>query len=233
MKLHIGDEFSPLKKVVVCYGTSIPKVNDYQPTDPQEIKWGWKKWDNEKLIEQQYNFFQKLKQYQVELIDLNTKPSLTWQMYTRDIGFVIDDTFYYAAKRTLAARNGEIDLLLKAINLNPNQIVGLPGKIEGGDVLINNSTALVGISNRTNQEAIDKLSKYVKVKPIYLGDSVMHLDTVLTLLPKQYALVCLDLLSPEDKTFLEKKIPSYSSNDQRTKATRNQRFYRQHQNYFC
>lgn len=206
MTLHIADEFAPLQKVAVCHGISVPICEEYSSTDPQENKWGWVKWDKELLLNQQDVFFSTLQKYNVDLLEIKTQPKLLWQMYTRDVGFVIRENLYFANKRTLIARNGEIELLVEAVDVDKDHIKEIPGKIEGGDVLVDNGDAFVGISNRTNEEAIAELSKYVEVKSFYLGDDVMHLDTVLTLLPKNNALVCLEYFKAEDQAYLKSRF---------------------------
>lgn len=204
MKLHVIDEFSPLKSVAVCWGYSVPKFEDYKTDDPQELKWGWEKWDRELLLHQQDEFYKRLGKYGVELVFLEAKPGMLWQMFTRDTGFVIGDRLYYGKKRTLKVRNGEIEELLNRAKPEADKMTALPGKIEGGDVVVSD-TSLVGISNRTNQEAFDELAKQENVKSLFIGDNVMHLDTRLTLLPNNYALVCLEAFSKEDREFLQGK----------------------------
>ena len=206
MKLHITDEFSPLKKVAVCKGTNIPIADSYMPVDPQEIRWGWNNWDKGLFLKQQDLFFQKLRDYKVEVIELTRHRKLPHQSYTRDIGFVIENNFYYSNVRTLAAREGEIASLLESVAIDNKQIHVLPGKIEGGDVLIDKNKVIVGISNRTNVAAIQALEHFCSIKTINLGDEIMHLDTVLTLLPNNYVLACLDLLRPQDRNYLKENF---------------------------
>jgi N-dimethylarginine dimethylaminohydrolase len=201
MKVHIEDEFSPLKKVAVCLGTSLPYSDDYVTDDPQELKWGWTKWDRDLLLRQQHEFFDRLGKYNVELIVLDTEPELIWQMYTRDTGFVIGDTFYFSEKRTLRARHGEIEKFLAKVE--PEKVQVIQGKIEGGDVLAG-ETCLVGISNRTQRPAFDELAKFVKAKPLLIGDDVMHLDTRLTILPNNFALGHLEAFTAADQEFIKK-----------------------------
>jgi N-dimethylarginine dimethylaminohydrolase len=199
MKLNIADEFSPLKKVAVCLGTDVPDFDTYTTNDPQETKWGLKKWDKELLLRQQHDFFDRLSKYDVELVLLDTAPQLFWQMFTRDTGFVLGDTFYYSEKRTLQARHGEIEKFLAKVQ--PEKVQKIENKIEGGDVLAG-ETCLVGLSNRTEQSGFDELAKYVKAKSLFLGDDVMHLDTRLTLLPNGVALAYLEAFTGADQEFL-------------------------------
>lgn len=203
MNLHVTDEFSPLKKVAVHLGHAVPKYEDYQTTDPQELKWGYRRWDKDLLLKQQSRFVDALLRFGVTPVELSTTSDQFWHLlYTRDMGFVVGDTLFFADKRTLIARNGEIKLLFQTIDISKDKRKAIPGRIEGGDVLVHNSTAFVGMTNRTDHEALSELSKHMHVKPFHLGDNVMHLDTVLTLLPRNYALACLDYFSEEDRAYL-------------------------------
>jgi N-dimethylarginine dimethylaminohydrolase len=201
VKLHIRDEFSALKKVAVCYGTAIPEFEKYHPTDPAEKKWGWKNWDKQLLLKQQAHFFKQLQKYQVEVIELETAPELEQQMYVRDVAFVLNDTLFFAAKRTLKVRNGEIEKLLSKLQLLDSQIQSLPGKVEGGDVLAGEEV-FVGISDRTNKTAIAALQKHAQLRPLFVGKNIMHLDTCLTVLPNKYCLVYLPAFAKNDQEYL-------------------------------
>ena len=200
--LHIHDEFSELKKVVVCYGEQVPFAEEYQTDDPQEKKWGWRSWDKQLLLDQQKIFFEKLSEYDVELIFPETQKGMIWQMYTRDTAFVVQDTLYFSDSRTLKARSGEIEKLRTAISSYDPAMMPISNKIEGGDVLNYQGGCFVGISNRTSQEAVTELRTHCKVKSFFLGDDVMHLDTRLTLLPNNYAIAHLEAFQAEDRNFL-------------------------------
>jgi len=204
--LHIQDEFSLLKKVVVCYGEHIPLAEEYHADDPQEAKWGWQSWDKSLLLEQQKFFFDRLSAYDVELIFPETEQGMDWQMYTRDTAFVLNDALYYADKRTLKARQGEIEKLKVALSSHDPRMIPISDKIEGGDVLAYEGGCFVGISNRTSQEAVTELQTHCDVKSFYLGDEVMHLDTRLTLLPNNYALAHLEAFQEQDQDFLNQQF---------------------------
>lgn len=204
--LHIQDEFSELKKVVVCYGEHVPLAEEYQADDPEEAKWGWQSWDKQLLLEQQKLFFEKLSTYNVELVFPETEPGMDWQMYTRDTAFVVNDTLYYADKRTLKARQGEIEKLKVALSAYNPPMVPIAHKIEGGDVLNYQGGCFVGVSNRTSQDAVTELQTHCDAKSFFLGDDVMHLDTRLTLLPNNYALAHLEAFQEQDQDFLNQQF---------------------------
>lgn len=199
MKLHITDEFSQLKSVVVCRADQVPHYKDYQTTDQEFIKYHPYSWDKELMRKQQDAFFTVLDRYNVELIFPKTSPLLPFQMYTRDTAFVIGEKLYYAGFRKYGDRNGEISALLDCLQLPSEQAILLHGEIEGGDVVVNlNNSCYLGQTSRTDAVACKELETYVEVRPFTLGDHVMHLDTRLVLLPKNIALIYPKSFKKED-----------------------------------
>ncbi len=207
MKLNIKNEFNPLRSVVVCWGQNIPIYEGYKNNDPEFIKYHQKKWNNRLLLKQQEVFFNKLREYGVDLFFPTIKKELTQQMYTRDTAFVVGDKLFYSKIRKFADRNGEDKCLLEALNLDSNQVVEIDKEIEGGDVLINGAGSVyIGCGSRTHKDAKEFLEhNNIKTKVFQLGDRVMHLDTRMTLLPRNYVLANTSCLSREDCEYLNNK----------------------------
>lgn len=169
MLFHIVDETSPLDKVIVAWGTS------------------------EAMRQQQEKFFSVLRSYGAEPLFADSLPGDVHQPYTRDIGFVYGDTFFYNLNRTLPERGGEFSAIQQHLQWQGKVIEIKEGRIEGGDVLVTPEKVYVGISARTDQAAIDELEDHFppgKVEKLYLGSEVMHLDTRLAFLPRDFALLC-------------------------------------------
>lgn len=90
------------------------------------------------------------------------------QIFTRDIGFVIDNKFCVSNMKH-AIRSKElsgINYLLEKMNIE--DIVHFPegATIEGGDVLLLGDHILVGIGERTNQQGVDCLQSFFPNKQI-------------------------------------------------------------------
>ena len=90
------------------------------------------------------------------------------QIFTRDIGFVIDNKFCVSNMKH-AIRSKElsgINYLFEKINIE--DIVHFPegATIEGGDVLLLGDHILVGIGERTNQQGVDCLQSFFPNKQI-------------------------------------------------------------------
>jgi len=200
MKLHIIDEYSPLRDVVVCWGTSIPKCEDYSRDDPEYLKYHERPWDKELLLKQQEGFFKALEKYDIKLHFPEVKPELIWQMYTRDTAFVVRDQLYYSNLRAFKERKGEMEelmKLIKSLGISTSQEL-IKGTIEGGDVLVDPRGIFVGNGGRTENATIEELLEYEEGKKLFLGENIMHLDTRLTLLPRDYALIISEAFTDED-----------------------------------
>lgn len=205
MKLHIADEFSPLKDVAMCLGTSVPKYEDYQSEDPEHTKYIHRTWNNELFVKQQEDFIHRLQRYGVRVHIVEAKSELVHQAYTRDTAFVIHDTLYFSTNRAFKEREGEIDMLKNLLEkLDITDIHHLSGKIDGGDVLVGPTGIFVGKGSRTNDGAISEILERENGWCLRLGDNVMHLDTRLNLLPRGYALIIAEAFQKEDLDILSK-----------------------------
>lgn len=199
MKLYINDEFAPLKHVVVGSADHVPAHVSYKPDDIQFTNFHPLPWDLETLKKQHDAFCQLLSSFDITITTPDSSSTLPQQIYTRDTAFVVGSQLYYSGIRRFADRIGEISPLLTALSLEDQQIVKLENPIEGGDVLVlDEDTVFVAQSSRTSKEAIQELSQHIHVEKLLLGPSVMHLDTRLTLLPKNLALIYPHVFSKTD-----------------------------------
>jgi len=199
INLHVTDETSRLKAVVL--GTAVsngptPAIEEaYDPKSLEHIKAGTYPVEEDMVKEMEaFNaVFQKydVKVYRPEIIeDYN-------QIFSRDIGFVIDDIFIKA--NILPDRNRELDAIQYVIDqMNPDKVIRPSEEvhIEGGDVMLWNDYVFIGtykgsdykdyITARTNMEGVrfikelfpNKIVKefdLVKSK-IEPRDNALHLD---------------------------------------------------------
>lgn len=203
MMFSVQDEYSQLTDVCVCLGSSVPAYETYRPDHPEFTKYVELPWDADLLVRQQEGFFAVLEKHGATLHRVPPDPALHWQMYTRDAGFVVGDTLYYCAKRGLPDRTGEIDQIQTTLGPDAGKFVEITeGRIEGGDVVVDNGMAYVGVSARTEPAGAAELGRHVEVVPLQLGESVMHLDCKLTILPKGLALIYPPVFRPEDVEML-------------------------------
>lgn len=199
MNLHVTDETSRLRAVVL--GTAVsngptPTIDEaYDPKSLEHIKAGTypveadmiNEMDAFNAVFQKYN----VTVYRPEIInDYN-------QIFSRDIGFVIDDVFVKA--NILPDRERELDAIQYIIDqIDPKKVVRPPEEvhIEGGDVMLYNDHIFIGtykgsdykdfITARTNMQGVQYIkdlfpNKIVKefdlVKSkIEPRDNALHLD---------------------------------------------------------
>ena len=149
IKLSVVDETSPLEAVIL--GTAqgvgdVPKLEDaYDPKSKEHIAAGT--YPKEKDMVQEMDAFAKVlekhgvKVYRPEIIpDYN-------QIFSRDIGFVIDDKFI--KPRILKDRDEEIQGIQYVIDqMDPAQVLQMPegAHAEGGDVMPWKDHLFVGYS---------------------------------------------------------------------------------------
>jgi N-dimethylarginine dimethylaminohydrolase len=206
--LKIENEFSPLTDLCVCLGESIPEYETYVNIHPEFTKYHTSRWNKQKLLDQQHSFFDVLQRYGISLHFIEQNPGLPWQMYTRDTGFVVNNKLFYCSNRGLPERIGEIDTAIKSLSsiIGNNVIEIARGTIEGGDVLVDDGMAYVGLSARTTQEAADNLAEYIDVVTLELGQNVMHLDTRMTILPNKKLLIFTPAFAENDLRRLREKF---------------------------
>ncbi len=199
MNLHVTDETSRLKAVILGTAKSngpTPTIDEaYDPKSLEHIKAGTYPVEADMINEMEaFNeIFKKydVKVYRPEIIeDYN-------QIFSRDIGFVIDDVFIKA--NILPDRERELDAIQYVIDqMDPNKVVRPPDEvhIEGGDVMLWNDHIFIGtykgsdykdfITARTNMQGVQYIkelfpNKIVKefdlVKSkIEPRDNALHLD---------------------------------------------------------
>ena len=204
--LDIRDETAPLTDLCVCRGTAVPPCEGFEPDHPEFDVFVMKPWDREKLLRQQDAFYAVMERHGVRLHFLAHTQAHPWAMYTRDTGFVVGDTLYYAPDRQLPERVGEIDTVTAALPGIKTQAI--PARIEGGDVLPDGDMVFVGMGTRTVQAGVDALAGNVdaQVIAVPLGPRVMHLDCRMTILPGRRLLTYTGDFTPETLALLRARF---------------------------
>lgn len=182
----------------------MPEAEGYENDHPEFDQFQMLPWDREKLLRQQQAFYDVMERHNVRLHFVPHSDRHPWQIYTRDTGFVVGDTLYFAEDRQLPERVGEIELIRALLPDVP--MVALPGQIEGGDVMPDGDLVFVGLGTRTTPEAAKALSEHAEVVPLYLGPTVMHLDTRMTILPGRRALICTEPFQMDDLEMLRRRL---------------------------
>jgi N-dimethylarginine dimethylaminohydrolase len=199
LQIHVQNESSRLRAVVLGSATNngpTPNADEaYDPKSLEHILAGTYPVEADMVNEMEAlnKVFQKydVKVYRPEMIENYN------QIFTRDIGFVIDDTFIKA--NILPDRERELDAIQYIIDqINSAKVVRPPEEvhIEGGDVIVHNDYVFIGtykgsdykdyITARTNMAGVNYIKKLfpnkivkefdlVKSK-IEARDNALHLD---------------------------------------------------------
>ena len=212
MKLNIPNETNRLR--VVILGTAVsnggtPKLEDaYDPKSIEHIKAGTYPKEADMIAEMEA-FNQVLQKYDVQVFRPEIIENYN-QIFARDIGFVIDDTF--VKSNILTDREKEIEAI-RYINdrLDIDKVIKPPEEVhvEGGDVMPHNAYLFVGtykgedyadyITARTNIQAVEFLKKafpHKIVKAFDLNksnteprDNALHLDCCFQPVGKDKAII--------------------------------------------
>lgn len=186
--LNIVDEYSRLTDVAVCVADHVPDPATYDGDHPEFSKYVPARWDRRLLVAQHRRFIGTLETLGVRVHRVPASRKTPWQMYTRDVAFVVGATMFFGRSRGLPDRMGEIDLAIDA--LEPDDVVEITaGPVEGGDVVVHDGGAFVGLGSRTSAAAAEQLGDHVAVETLHLGPDVMHLDTRMTVVSARHALV--------------------------------------------
>ncbi|MBE0390210.1 dimethylarginine dimethylaminohydrolase family protein [Flavobacterium sp. PL002] len=199
LELKVNNETSKLQAVVLGSANNngpTPSVEEaYDPKSLEHILAGTYPVEQD-MIEEMDAFYTVLKKYNVTVF----RPELIEnynQIFSRDIGFVIDDVFVKA--NILPERERELDAIQYVIDkMDPKKVVRPPEEvhIEGGDVMLWNDYIFIGtykgsdykdyMTARTNKEGVQFIkelfpNKIVKefdlVKSkLEARDNALHLD---------------------------------------------------------
>ena len=199
LQLNVKDETSRLRAVVL--GTALnngstPKIEEaYDPKSLEHIRAGTYPLEAD-MVKEMEAFNQVFQKYDVKVFRPETIENYN-QIFARDIGFVVEDTFIKA--NILPERERELEAINYVIRqINPGNVVTPPDEvhIEGGDVMLWNDYIFIGTykgsdyadykTARTNLEGVQYIkdlfpNKIVKefdlVKSkIEARDNALHLD---------------------------------------------------------
>ncbi len=211
MKVHINDEYSKLKKVVVS------SANYYDPDsiaiNNETIKYYVENGGvptKEAILKEQKEFWDTLKRLEVEVLVAEQVKEAKGQMFTRDLAFVIGDKIFISnmkKENRKAAINGWESIINQ---IDSDKVIKVPSNVylEGGDVLVDNKIVYVGLSERTNTDGVLFLKKILgndyTIIPLKLKPKFLHLDVVLTIVNPNLVIVYKNGLEEESYKLLEK-----------------------------
>lgn len=218
MEILVSSETSKLRSVIIGIADSLgekPVLSDlYDPKSIENLKKGTYPTEKD-MIQELQNFVIILEKYDIKVY----RPELIKdynQIFSRDIGFVIDNFFFKS--NILPKRANEFNGITSILSKFSYQFVSMPENchIEGGDVLYHTNNIFIGFYDkydyknlftaRTNKSAVEFLIDFFpekKVKAFHLNKSltdpkknILHLDCCLQIVGKNKAII-----HPEAFTF--------------------------------
>lgn len=215
MKVNVPNETNRLRAVILGTATHngpTPKLEEaYDPKSAEHIKAGTYPLEAD-MVAEMNAFAEVFKKYNVTVYRPEIIENCN-QIFTRDIGFVIDDLFIKA--NILPDRENEYQAIEYIVRqINPDKVVIPPAEvhIEGGDVMPWNDHIFIGtykgddyknqITARTNMEGVQfikELFPHKKVKEFDLvkskteaRDNALHLDCCFQPVGKDKAIIYKD-----------------------------------------
>lgn len=205
------NESDSLKQVIIGYPYNFRLKPDGSPKQHEIINATQARYAGtamdataKRTIPEFHEFARIMKQQGIEVIDQSPCPedaNVPDQLTPRDIGFVVDDTFYLV-NMAKSSRKREWEGIKDIISRIPqDKIIKVPddATIEGGDVIIDKGNVYVGISQRTNWHGFSFLQRQMQgsefnVIPIELkspsdGEDCLHLDCVFLPVGQGHALI--------------------------------------------
>ena len=191
--LHVNNEFGQLRKVLMA---SVETFHLHEPINlTQEYYYKNDPPVMEKLLKEQADFVSVLSDYEAKIVWADKRSDCTNQLNTRDVAFVIGNTFIVCPMRKKERQNEHLSLekVIRSFKKNDRVLRPTAGFIEGGDIILDGSKMFVGISQRTNKDGLqwlkDSFSSEYTIVPVFLTPKYLHLDCVFNLLSERIALV--------------------------------------------
>lgn len=201
LKTFCMSEYDVLKKVLLCqpqYMTIREIINETQEHFKKEGI------HIERALEQHAEFVRILQENNVDVILLPYHKKYPEQVFTRDVGFTLGQTIF-VAKMATEVRSGEENILKQWLEDEEISYYNLiEERIEGGDVVIDQNTIYVGLSNRTDEKAVEQLQRLLnnfKIIPIPFKEKYLHLDCIFNIVSPEVALIYKNALTQKEINF--------------------------------
>ncbi|HSH05865.1 MAG TPA: arginine deiminase family protein [Anaerolineae bacterium] len=199
-QLSVTNETGQLQSVIIGYPDNFTLDNAEIINETQKYYYFSPERPTRERIKKQFaQLITCLQQAGVTVYQPEPIPGITDQLMTRDIGFVIGDTFV-VSHMAYPSRQGEwrgIKYILDQIPADKKLDVPDDIFIEGGDIIVDRHYIFVGISQRTSLNGADYLQQHFpnyQVIPLHLkqvieDEDVLHLDCTFVPVGCEHALI--------------------------------------------
>jgi N-dimethylarginine dimethylaminohydrolase len=207
-KICVYNEYEQLERVMLGPAHSLPPLIPINAT--QEFYYSNDPPILEKLQAEQENFVEAVRKNGVKVEWATIVPDCD-QRDIRDLAAVIGTKLLICSPKE-NIRKCEIDgLRMLAESIDENNIVRCrEGLIEGGDIIVDSDTLLIGIGKRTNCEAFEFVQRFFGTEfdiiPLRIsGPYSLHLDTVFSIISKHRAIAYAGAFDSETLSFLRRR----------------------------
>ncbi len=192
----LKSEADRLTRVIVC----TPKEEYYQVENlkAHNILEGA---NREKALKQHHRLKESLREFGAEVIDVPEFDGHPNSVFTRDTVMCTPQGYIQLLPgiKTREAEGRWMASVLDEIHEPCAGKIITPGTVDGGDVVLFDGVAFIGLTQRTNEEGIYQLSAYLismgyETITIPLPDNILHLDKVLMPVSPGKLLVCVDIV---------------------------------------
>jgi N-dimethylarginine dimethylaminohydrolase len=182
--IHVTSELTPLREALCSQPLGFELVEPINTT--QEHFLNTDPPTKAELLEEHRQLLDVVSSAGVRVRDLKCVAGCAYQVFARDVGFVVDSTLYLA-RMAKTVRQPEVESLIELSMSDGWEVRALAsGTIEGGDVLLTEAAVFVAIGPRTTEPAVRALSEIGvggrAIIQVAITDHVLHLDTVLAVL---------------------------------------------------
>ncbi|GIN88765.1 hypothetical protein J6TS2_51510 [Heyndrickxia sporothermodurans] len=204
-KTYCQSEYDELQRVILCqpqYMSIREVINETQEHFKNEGI------HIEIALKQHHELVETLQKYNIDVTLLPYHKKYPEQVFTRDIGFTLGQTIF-VAEMASDVRKGEQDVLKQWLEDEEISYYNLVDHlIEGGDVIIDQKTIYIGLSNRTNIGAVRHLQSLLtqfEVIPVPFTEKYLHLDCVFNVISENLALIFIDAFSEKEINFFRSR----------------------------
>ena len=218
---HCTSEYAALKKVLVCSPQYMEIKEVINETQKHYIK---ENIDISRAMDQHASFVAAMRQENIDVISLPSKPACNEQVFTRDIGFTIGADIF-TAKMASPVRQAEEPVFKSWLDGQSLSYISLSeAQIEGGDILVDTDTVYAGISSRTSLKAVSQLRSLISdytVRTVRFKAEYLHLDCVFNIISPEEALIYPEAIHKDDLAVLASRyrLIEVSKEEQFTLAT--------------
>ncbi|WP_280769708.1 dimethylarginine dimethylaminohydrolase family protein [Salipaludibacillus daqingensis] len=214
VKMICENEYGRLKHVILCEPKHMSIDGNINETQKQFKDNQFRK---HRAIKQHQHLIDTLIKHGVQVSLLPAHKYFPEQVFTRDIGFTVGHTIF-VSNMAHESRVGEESIFASWLKSRQKPHCHfIDNHIEGGDVIVHDGQLFIGLSHRTNQQAINPIQKVLpkyKIIPVPFSKKYLHLDCVFNIISENEALYYPDAFQQPELDILAEQFDLIPVNDE-------------------